>query len=162
MNQPGTTTNLVNIRSFAEADIASVRELLIILAADLGEKVKITSDQLDTSARYMLDRSDSYAAFVAETASATPKVLGFVSSVFYSSLFTGRIALVNELVVNPEFRNRGVGGRLMSRVFDEARLRGATEIEVGRIKDNEGAARFYRRAGFTEEYVLHGHEFQSG
>ena len=149
----------MDIRVFNESDIASVQELLRILAADFCEPVTITPEQFEATARIILDRSDWYAAFVAESPGTPQRVVGFVSLVFYHTLFhEGRTALINEIGVHPSFRNRGVGGRLIEQAFDETRSRGATEIEVGMIRENTDAARFYRRAGFSEEYVLLGRD----
>jgi len=88
------------------------------------------------------------------------QVGGFLSLVFYSSFFH-RVgtALINELVVDSSRRGLGLGRQLMEAAIDEARARGMDEIEVGTEVTNQAAQQFYKKSGFTEEYVLLGMEF---
>ncbi|MEW6525029.1 MAG: GNAT family N-acetyltransferase [Bacillota bacterium] len=89
------------------------------------------------------------------------QVTGFISAIFYRSFFhRGGTALINELVVDRTHRGTGVGSRLVASVVDEATRRGMDEVEVGTEKTNEAARRFYRAAGFDEEYVLLGMELR--
>ena len=142
-------------------DLDTVRTLLVELAVHLGEKFDVDEEDLAWNLRQILSRPDEYASFVCETdPTEMETVVGFVSMVFYRSLFhRNGTALVNELVVAQSYRRRGIGTELIGRAFEEARLRGMDEIEVGALKENIDAISFYRRVGFDEEYVLLGHEF---
>jgi ribosomal protein S18 acetylase RimI-like enzyme len=53
-------------------------------------------------------------------------------------------------------RGSGIGRRLMERVVEEAEIREMDEVEVGVLKDNEDAIRFYKANGLVEEYLLLG------
>jgi GNAT superfamily N-acetyltransferase len=87
-------------------------------------------------------------------------VVGFVSALFYQTLFhRGGTALINELVIDRAWRRQGLGRALIQAVIAEARSRGMDEVEVGTEQTNHTALRFYRRCGFDEEYVLLGLEF---
>ena len=60
----------------------------------------------------------------------------------------GRVLWLEELFILPEFRGRGLGGRLLSFLLDrygDAFRRIRLEIEP----ENEGAIRLYERYGFT-------------
>jgi ribosomal protein S18 acetylase RimI-like enzyme len=54
---------------------------------------------------------------------------------------------VHALLLEPEFRGRGIGGRVLSELEDEFRGR-IEEIELGVEPGNAPALRLYERAGF--------------
>jgi GNAT superfamily N-acetyltransferase len=88
------------------------------------------------------------------------QVCGFLSLVFYGSFFH-RVgtALINELVIDASRRGLGLGRLLIEAAITEARARGMDEVEVGTEVTNLAAQQFYKKCGFTEEYVLLGMEF---
>lgn len=59
-------------------------------------------------------------------------------------------AFIGNLIVLPEFRNRGIGGGLMRHAFKYLKGKGARTIELDAT--NEGAP-LYRRLGFIDKYV---------
>ncbi len=61
--------------------------------------------------------------------------------------------LVTELVVEPEWRGRGVGRRLIGEAERLTRERGLPRLAIGVLAGNEGAERTYRAAGFAP-YML--------
>jgi ribosomal protein S18 acetylase RimI-like enzyme len=84
-------------------------------------------------------------------------VVGMISMVFYSSaLHRTGTALINELIVAPGYRSKGIGTQLLTPCVDLAKKRGFDEIEVGVEKANTTAAAFYRRNGIDKEYILLG------
>lgn len=58
----------------------------------------------------------------------------------------------------PEVRGQGVGRRVMERVIDEARARGARELVLEVIEQNTAAVRLYERMGFKARRRLLGFE----
>ena len=64
-------------------------------------------------------------------------------------------AMVYEIAVDDRFRQRGIGSALLDRFIEEARSRGAREIELLARRDLP-AYRFYRRRGFrsTRRMIL--------
>lgn len=74
-------------------------------------------------------------------------VLGYSLSVLQWTLYAnGPIGLLQELMVAPEHRGKGIGKMLITALIDEAKQAGAMEITVPtrRAKD------YYPRFGFTE------------
>jgi predicted N-acetyltransferase YhbS len=74
-------------------------------------------------------------------------VLGYSLAVLQWTLYAnGKIVLLQELMVDPEHRGKGIGGQLMQSVIDDAMQAGAREITVPtrRAKD------YYPRFGFNE------------
>ncbi len=80
--------------------------------------------------------------------------------IFYRSFFhKNGTALINELIVNSEFRNRNIGRELLEYCIKIAKDNEMDEIEVGVMKENIKAIEFYKRNNITEEYLLLGLEF---
>jgi N-acetylglutamate synthase-like GNAT family acetyltransferase len=74
-------------------------------------------------------------------------VLGYSLAVLQWTLYAnGQLVLVQELMVDPERRGRGIGKQLMAQVITDAKQAGAREITVPtrRAKD------YYPQFGFTE------------
>lgn len=64
--------------------------------------------------------------------------------------------------VATRFQGRGVGGRLMRALLDQADQRGIVRVELSVFPHNERARRLYERAGFVREGVSRMASFQDG
>ena len=60
----------------------------------------------------------------------------------------GPVAELEELYVQPERRNRGVGSRLLEQALEQVRQRSALEMRIGVDEADTDARRFYERHGF--------------
>ncbi len=90
------------------------------------------------------------------------KIIGFISRVFYKSfLHMGGTALINELIVAQNHRNKGIGKNLVQKANKLAKKRRMDEIEVGTELSNTLAQKFYKKAGFNEEFMLLGKVLES-
>ena len=134
------------IRVCRPDDLPAVRALLLQLVEVAEPAYDLQIDVMAGMFREMAALPDLYQNWVAE---AGGEVAGFVSVVFYKTLFH-RVgtALINELVVSRDLRGRGIGQALIRTVIDEARARGMDEVEVGTEQSNAAARRFYQRRGF--------------
>jgi ribosomal protein S18 acetylase RimI-like enzyme len=56
--------------------------------------------------------------------------------------------IVENVATLPEYRRRGLVDRLMVRILDEGRIRGATVADIGVLIGNDPAQRAYEKAGF--------------
>lgn len=66
------------------------------------------------------------------------------------STFAARPLLnLHDLVVDPECRGQGAGGKLLDAVDAEARRRGCVAVTLEVLGANHGAQRLYRRHGFV-------------
>ncbi len=145
------------VREWEEGDLPGIQALLGELAWHLHYNFTFEAERLASQFREMHEKPQEYRSYVC---AEDGEILGFVSAVFYVSVFHCRgTALVNELVVKDGCRGRGIGSTLMRTVEDEARHRGMDEIEVGVENENLTAQDFYRKAGLTEEYLLLGKDF---
>jgi ribosomal protein S18 acetylase RimI-like enzyme len=70
----------------------------------------------------------------------------------YMSL-RGPAAVLHDLVVDPEHRGRGVGGRLLDETLRAIEARGVPQIVLFTAAPNEPAKRLFARAGFRQTMV---------
>ena len=56
--------------------------------------------------------------------------------------------IVEHVATLPEFRRRGLVDRLLVRILDEGRMRGAAAADIGVLIGNDPAQRAYEKAGF--------------
>jgi ribosomal protein S18 acetylase RimI-like enzyme len=84
------------------------------------------------------------------------KVIGFGSLTIKNNLWQeGYLAHVDELVVDAEYRSRGVGTILLEQLFVIARQRGCGRIELDSGFHRADAHCFYERQGFENRgYVF--------
>ena len=92
----------------------------------------------------IIDRPDCV-LFVARIDGA---IVGSLTLAMYP-LPTGRKAWIDDVVVDGEARGRGVGEALSRAALDEARRRGAKEVDLTSRPTREAANRLYQRLGFV-------------
>lgn len=145
------------IRQWRKEDIDSIIDLLYALNASLGEDQEIEKGNVVTHFQRMQHYPDIYENLVYEE---DGNIIGFISILYYRSVYH-RVgtALINELIVSENHRNKNIGKKLLETAIAHARQRGMDEIEVGVMKDNTNAIRFYKKNGVNEEYYLLGKEF---
>jgi GNAT superfamily N-acetyltransferase len=68
----------------------------------------------------------------------------------FSLEFGGRTALLDELYLRREFRDRGVGGRTVAFLEDVCARQGIRALRLEVDRANHGARRLYQRVGFLE------------
>jgi GNAT superfamily N-acetyltransferase len=91
--------------------------------------------------------------FVAKDENAS--VIGMVSLLFTVSTATGgRAAWLEDLVVLPSMRSKGVGTRLLEHAIDWARRHDIKRITLLTDADNEPAQSLYLRKGFMRSHMV--------
>jgi len=82
----------------------------------------------------------------------TKRITGALHLIFYPDLVTGSLNChLNFLLIQKEYRRKGVGHSLLNEAVKHARKRGVNEMHVDTIF--EDAARFYREYGFKDDGV---------
>lgn len=82
-------------------------------------------------------------------------ILGMVNILFtISTALGGRVALLEDMVVDPDRRGRGAGSQLLQAAIAFARDAGCLRITLLTDRANEAAQRFYRRHGFADSTML--------
>lgn len=142
----------ISVRRAAAADIPRLCELLALLftqeaefSPDAGRQSRALGCILDDPATGMI---------VCATA-ADDQIIGMVSLLFtISTAEGGRAAWLEDMVVDPSWRGRGVGERLLEEAVSRGRAAGCTRLTLLTDETNDGARRFYTRAGFVESPML--------
>jgi GNAT superfamily N-acetyltransferase len=95
----------------------------------------------------ILDNPECGRVYCASQAGA---VIGMVSILFTVSTAEGsRANWLEDMVVDPDWRGHGIGGRLLNHALAEAKMAGCTRITLLTDCENHQAMRFYSRAGFV-------------
>lgn len=66
----------------------------------------------------------------------------------------GRVAGLEDCVVHPEYRGKGVGERLLAYVLEQAKAEGALRVMLLTDGDNARAQALYRKLGFRPSSML--------
>jgi GNAT superfamily N-acetyltransferase len=79
-----------------------------------------------------------------------PTVLGMVNVLYtVSTACGGRVAIVEDMVVRPGSRNRGLGSLMIRRAIEFAWAAGCLRVTLLTDRTNDSAIRFYQRHGFA-------------
>jgi GNAT superfamily N-acetyltransferase len=77
-------------------------------------------------------------------------VIGMVNVLFtVSTALGGRVALLEDMIVHPVYRDSGAGSELLQAAIHLARSFGCRRITLLTDRTNESAQRFYERQGFN-------------
>jgi len=66
----------------------------------------------------------------------------------------GKSAWLEDCVVHPDYRRRGIGAALLSHALEQARALGATRVTLLTDGDNARAQALYKRLGFAPSSML--------
>ena len=97
----------------------------------------------------MLTRQDVLVLLAEDSSADQPRAVGFAYLTLRPTPYSeGPVAELEELYVQPERRNRGVGSRLLEQALEQVRQRSALEMRIGVDEADTDARRFYERHGF--------------
>lgn len=134
----------MKIRTALKDDIPEMAELLHELFAievDFTADFAVQSEGL----RLLVERS-SAEIFVAEV---DGKVVGMSSVQIHISTAKGReVGVVEDVVIDVDYRGRGIGAALLRRLEEWAVERGLARLQLLADRDNHPALGFYRRQGW--------------
>jgi GNAT superfamily N-acetyltransferase len=136
----------VPVRGCLEQDFEDILALLRQLWPDL----ELDAARLEEVFAECL-AADNYSALCAVS---DGRVVGFCDLTVRPSLWqSGRLAYIDDLVVDESFRGMGIGASLLQRAAEIARSRGCAHIALDSFFHREDAHRFYegrgmRRLGF--------------
>jgi GNAT superfamily N-acetyltransferase len=139
------------VRPAIAEDLENMVELLGIL---FSLEADFTPDpaRQRRALRLILDSPDVGLLLVA---TSDARVIGMVSILFtVSTAEGGPVAWLEDMVVSPERRHRGIGSRLLDAAVSFCRERGHRRITLLTDATNDGAQRFYQRKGFTPSAMV--------
>ncbi len=136
----------VQVRDAQPDDAPYVVRLIRELAAADGDQSPITDDY---AVCYL--RAAGCGVLLAE---ADGQIAGLLSYSIRPDLYHGaNSGLIETLIVSEPYRGCGIGSTLLSVLLGRLESIGCAEVSVTTMPDNEGALRFYRSHGLTEEAV---------
>lgn len=130
-----------------------------LVHAETDEQIAATFDVV-LQLRPHLERSNHVALIRSLMASDGLKVLALLDegevraiAVYrvMNMLYCGSLIYIDDLVVDERVRSHGYGARLISRLKDEGRALGCSEVQLISRVTREHAHRFYFREGFGME-----------
>jgi len=137
--------NRVRFRKVARKDVSKV--------ATLHEEADFSYDDEEVIMEYFDDCFEPFSIIIAEV---NGEVIGKIEIFKAYKKSRGFYAVAKRLVVKKEYRNRGIGTKLLKYAFSEARKMGCDEIE-GNVEKGNKAMRLYAKLGFKplrEEVII--------
>ena len=142
----------ISIRRAVSADISGMCDLLselFLIESDFRVDAKKQADGL---ALLINDKSGSSAVFVAEDAG---KVVGMCSvQTLISTAEGGPVGLVEDMIVNRQYRRRGMGRAILSEIMKWGIEKKMTRLQLLRDADNADALEFYARNGWSDTRLV--------
>jgi len=141
----------MHIEAATEADLPALTKLLAVLFAQEAE----FTPNPEAQHRGLLRIITNHDVGIVLVAKEDETVLGMVILLYTVSTALGeRVALLEDMVVSPEARGRGVGSHLLKRAVSVAEAAGCLRITLLTDQLNLSAQRFYKRHGFTPSSMV--------
>lgn len=133
----------INIRKAKKEDMGEVLKLINELAIFEREPEAVIIDENDL-VRDGFGENPAFHCFVAE---ADGRIEGMALVYFRYSTWKGKTVHLEDLIVREEFRGKGLGSALYTRVIQFAVEENVKRTEWVVLNWNKDAADFYRRSG---------------
>jgi GNAT superfamily N-acetyltransferase len=132
-----------NVRAGTIADVNRIHELIMELAEyeRAPQEVTLTPEQLKA------DGFGTNPAFSFIVAEINERVVGMALYYFKYSTWKGRCLFLEDLIVEQESRQKGVGLALFDRLVEISLQKGARRLEWQVLDWNEPAIGFYKKIG---------------
>ena len=132
-------------------DIPKLCELLNYLF-EQEEEFKPNTEIQSEGLRKIISKSDVGVIVIAIDSN---KIIGMVNILHTISTALGsRVAILEDMVIAPKARGKGVGSMLMKYSLDLAKQNGCKRITLLTDFDNDGAHRFYQQHGFVRSSMV--------
>ena len=139
------------IRNATLSDLSRCAELLAILFSQEKEFEPNATAQLH-ALTMIAESPASGQIFVAEV---NGKVEGMVLLLFTISTYLGkRVALLEDMIVAPEWRGKGIGSQLLHHALAYAQSNGMGRVTLLTDLDNEAGHQFYKAHGFVRSSMV--------
>ena len=133
------------------ADIPQICQLLAILFEQEHEFTPNT-DKQSTALRHIISQPEIGTILLARQ---DEKILGMASLLYtISTACGGKVALLEDMIVLPDWRNAGLGSLLLGYAIAHAKSRNCLRITLLTDAENHAAQHFYSRHGFTPSTMI--------
>jgi ribosomal protein S18 acetylase RimI-like enzyme len=141
---------MVEIAPITSADIESFHRTLDLVARERRYLSFVEAPPLESTRAFVLDMiAKGYPQLVVRAAG---EVVGWCDVTPKSGLIDARIGVLG-MGLLPQFRQQGIGTRLMAQALAAARTFGFSRVELMVYRSNENAIRLYEKAGFVIKAV---------
>jgi GNAT superfamily N-acetyltransferase len=83
------------------------------------------------------------------------KIVGMVNLLYsISTALGGKVAILEDMVISEQFRNKSFGKQLLNTAIQHAKHRNCLRITLLTDFDNDVAIRFYQKAGFQTSKMI--------
>lgn len=138
----------VQVRVAEPADASCVGQLLFDFNTEFDTPTP-SVQELTSRFQAMLHRQDVLVLLAEDNGGEHPRTVGFAYLTLRPTPYgEGPVAELEELYVQPECRNRGIGSRLLGQAHEQVRQRSALETRISVDEGDIDARRFYERHGF--------------
>jgi len=139
------------IREARESDVPTIVKLAVELIESMKNKEGIDLYRILGNCQNLLKNTNSH-ILVAEVDGA---IAGFINFTTHRTLLhIGSSGLIDELVVNKNYRGKGIGKQLIYAAIEKCKHLGCCEVEVNTEFTNTNARKFYKGCGFEERGVI--------
>ena len=137
-----------------QADLTDIPQLCILLDVLFSQEAEFKPNH-ELQARGLRKILNNKEIGVILVARDSNKVKGMVSILYTVSTALGeRVGILEDFVVLPEYRGKGVGSELISYALNFSKQKGCKRITLLTDDDNEDAHRFYLRFGFSRSPMV--------
>ena len=83
------------------------------------------------------------------------KTVGMVSLLYsISTALGGKVAVLEDMIIDKEYRNKGLGSYLLNEAIDFAKKRNCLRITLLTDHNNDIAIKFYKKSGFVNSPMI--------
>ena len=140
------TANLADLNSIRDLGIKSYSEYSTILDQENWEKMNIFLQDLE-GLKNLISGSR---CFLCEDNNRLIGMVFFVSSKHQNELFKSEWSIIRFLAVDPEYRGKGLGGKLTDLCLQFAKEEGEKFIALHTSSYMNGADKLYEKKGFKK------------
>ncbi|MEM8843920.1 MAG: GNAT family N-acetyltransferase [Pseudomonadota bacterium] len=141
----------MNILRAVNEDIPQLGKLLGIL---FTQEVEFTPDESAQSngLREIIENPSIGDIFVAKE---NNEIIGTVNLLYsVSTALGGKVAILEDMIVKPVSRGKGVGSALLNHAISHANLTGCKRISLLTDSSNQSAQNLYRKHGFRKSTMV--------
>jgi ribosomal protein S18 acetylase RimI-like enzyme len=151
VNDPSNSAT-VHIRNAQRSDMDAMVDLLEVLFS-IEDDFSVDKARQRRGLKLMLDGCLKHRCI--KVAEVNGKVIGMCTAqTLISTAEGGIVALVEDVVVDLQFRDRGIGRKLMESIEDWSRSRGATRMQLLADRTNFSALDFYDKIGWLPTQLI--------
>ena len=137
-----------------QANLTDIPQLCILLDELFSQEAEFTPDH-ELQGRGLSKILSNEDIGVILVVRESDKVIGMVNILYtISTALGGRAGNLEDFLVLPEYRNSGIGSKLLSYALNFAKKRGCQRITLLTDDDNQDAHRFYLKNGFSRSSMV--------